>query len=144
MELFWIIVVLVIVAVICSRGRSRGKSHRKSHSDESSQGQRTRFLPPIPKGYQIFSREAVAGIQHRREDAQRFARSSSQTLALERELGNPHDANAIKVIGLSQGARFFIGYVPKETAEQIVGSALMDSVQPRLTQIYRFVSGICG
>ncbi len=140
----WIIVIGIIAFLFYALTRkSPGtKPSGKSSSGGKSAGQGTKFLPPIPEGFQIFNgRLAVAGVEHRRDDAIRFAGASDQTLALERESDNTHDANAIKIIGVSRGTRCFIGYVPKEVAEQIVGSGLVDAVQPRLERIWRTDNG---
>ncbi|MBE0615159.1 MAG: HIRAN domain-containing protein [Burkholderiales bacterium] len=140
----WIIVlgVIVLFLYVLTRKTDDRKPSGKSMAGGKSTGRGTNFLPPIPKGFQIFNaRLSVAGIQHRRDDARRFADDSDQTLALEREPENTHDANAIKVMGVTRGTRRFIGYVPKEVAEQIVGSALADVVQPRLERIWRTDNG---
>ena len=44
--------------------------------------------------------------------------------ALELEPNNPHDANAIKVIVVrpSDGARFHVGYLPRETAAALTNA----------------------
>jgi len=99
-----------------------------------------KFLPPIPKGYQIYeSRLEVAGIQHRKDSALNFAKGSNQIIELEREKSNKHDPNAIKVIGVSKGwfftKRNFIGYVPKEVSAHIIASKLWSDIQTRLEWI---------
>ncbi len=71
----------------------------------------------IPDGFQIFEeRLEVAGVSFRKEDAAAFASATDGWLELERDLGNKHDRNAIKVIGCNKGffgtKRRFIGYVP--------------------------------
>ncbi|HAL37166.1 MAG TPA: hypothetical protein DCP03_03230 [Polaromonas sp.] len=140
----WISVLGIIAFVLyaLTRKRTDSKPSSKSSAGGKSAGRGTNFLPPIPKGFQIFeARLSVAGIEHRRDDALRFADDSDQTLALEREPDNAHDPNAIKVIGIERGTRRFIGYVPKGVAEQIVGSGLTDAVQPRLDRIWRTDSG---
>lgn len=140
----WIIVLGIIAFLFyaVTRKSDKGKSSGKSTTGGKSEGRGTNFLPPIPNGFQIFNaRLSVAGIAHRRDDALRFADDSDQTLALEREPGNAYDANAIKVIGVTRGTRRFIGYVPKEVAEEIVASGLADVVQPRLERIWRSGNG---
>lgn len=99
------------------------------------------FLDPIPDGYQIFERDLiVAGVQHIKKDALKFSKGSKQSIALEREPNNKYDSNAIKIMGISKGflssKRFFIGYVPKEFAKQIVSTKVMGSVKARLDRIY--------
>src|SRR6266508_6942023 len=90
-------------------------STRKYHLDEQQ----------IPEGFQIFEeRLEVAGVGFRKENAVAFANAKEGWLELEREFGNEHDPNAIKVIGCSKGCfetkRRFIGYVPREVAQAIV------------------------
>lgn len=133
----WIIGLAIIVALWYALTRTDARDAlRKSSAAKAAAGKN--FLPPIPHGFQIFShRLSVAGVQHRREDALAFADSTNQVLTLEREDGNAHDANAIKVIGVGGGSRRWIGYVPKEIAEQIVGSGLFDNIQARLERIWR-------
>jgi len=105
----------------------------KSHSGDS---ENQSYPTPIPKDYQIFSGSEVAGVTFRKDDALRFARGSNQELRLEREPNNTHDKNAIKVIGRSSGRDYFIGYVPKEIAAQIIETELFNRVKPRLMRIY--------
>ena len=50
----------------------------------------------------------------------------------EPELTNTYDANAIKLIGTSNCGPCFLGYVPAEIAEQIIGSGLTEAFRPRL------------
>lgn len=140
----WIIILGIIAFIFytLTRKSSGNKPSGKSSTGDKSVGHGTNFLPPIAKGFQIFEgRLSVSGVEHRRDDAIHFADDSDQTLALEPEPDNTYDANAIKVIGVSRGTRRFIGYVPKEVAEQIVGSGLLDAVQPRLERIWRTDKG---
>lgn len=99
------------------------------------------FSSDIPKDHQIYERRLeVAGVQHRKSSAYKFAKGSCQEIYLEREYNNKYDSNAIKMMGVSKGwfftSRNFIGYVPKEISQQIVGSDMWDSVKPRLCKIY--------
>nr|WP_249185864.1 HIRAN domain-containing protein [Burkholderia ambifaria] len=124
-----------------SYGRGRLTINSSSEEDEYNppRGQQ-RFLPPIPKGFQIFAGHgvgiSVVGIQYRRRDALRFAAGSDQALLFEREPHNPQDPNAIKVIGVCRSSRDFIGYVPRDLASQLVESELTEIVQPRLISIW--------
>jgi hypothetical protein len=116
-------------------------AQKNSSSIEGKSAQRSsqavRFLPPIPKGFQIYvANPSVAGISYRKQAALNFANSSNQRLRLEREPDNAHDPNAIKIIGVSQAGEFLIGYVPREIAEQIADLDLFDCIQPRLARIY--------
>jgi hypothetical protein len=82
----------------------------------------------------------VAGIPHRKRAAIAFAKGKQHRLELEPEPKNPHDRNAIRVIGISKGWFFWhrrlLGYVPQETAERIVGAGLMKVILPRLKSIF--------
>src|SRR5688572_16398526 len=76
-------------------------------------------LKPLPDGVGIYAeRLAVAGIHRRRAAAARFIRGSDLDLDLEPEPSNPHDRNALRVVGLWRGwfrqKRTFLGYVPRE------------------------------
>jgi len=80
--------------------------------------------PNRPDGVQIFiERVYVAGV-HLRSGIDEFFAGSNISLALEREPHNPHDRNAIKVIGILTTVfstrQFHVGYVPREIAQQIV------------------------
>jgi hypothetical protein len=96
----------------------------------------TAFDNPIPPGYQIFAAPPVAGMNHRKDSVVRFAQGDNQDLAIERDPDNPHDRNAIKLIGVLGTTRYHIGYLPKELAEQIAATELFDSLKVRLTRIY--------
>jgi hypothetical protein len=79
----------------------------------------------IPEGLQIFAeRLEVAGVSFRKADATAFALSKDGWLEFEKEPGNSHDRNAIRIIGCSKGflgtKRRFIGYVPKQFSKMIV------------------------
>jgi hypothetical protein len=94
---------------------------------------------PVPKesSHHIFSTNiSVAGTQYRKDDALMFARSDRQRLLLQRELGNKFDKNAIRVIGLSGSSEYFIGYVPKNLATQIIGSKMLDFITARIRSVF--------
>ncbi len=98
-----------------------------------------RFLPPIPDGYRILENEVeVAGINYRTANALAFAKRRQQRIELERDPSNPHDPNAIKVIGVCKGwffwRRYHIGYLPRDTAARIVSEGIR--VEPRLRNIW--------
>lgn len=128
----WLVLLAVAGFLIYLLTRAGGTNRQARNSSPRERG--TSFLPPIPRGYQIFeSRLSVAGLQHHKDDAREFAEAATKTLVLEREPSNAHDSNAIKVIGVVDGeTRRAIGYVPREIAEIIVGSGLVDIVQPKL------------
>ena len=140
----WLIVIAIVVLLYCtlsgknsSSGAAKPSPEKRKFSEKALD-----FLPPIPRGFQIFAPcLSVAGIQYRLDDALLFADESDQALALEPEPSNPNDPNALRVIGAARGMRCFIGYVPKEVAEQIVGSGLTNTVQVRLERIWRSGNG---
>lgn len=98
-------------------------------------------LGEIPDGYQIFEeRLEVAGVHYRRDDAKKFAEGRGLYLEFERDAGNQHDPNAIKVIGCRKGLfginKHFIGYVPSDVALSIVEGGYYERVLPRLLKTY--------
>lgn len=103
-------------------------------------------LPDIPDGFQIFEeRLDVAGISYRREQALEFSKGRGLSLEFEREEGNPHDRNAIRVIGtrktLFGTKRHFIGYVPAPVAAAIVEGGYYNKIRPRLLKTFAGESG---
>ena len=80
--------------------------------------------------------ESVAGVHHRKADAKAFAdavrvaerKQLSYGVQLEHRPDNPHDKNAIAVLGVAETKGWFgqsvkewqIGYLERETAEQLV------------------------
>lgn len=95
------------------------------------------FLPPIPKGYQIYAaRFPIAGMHLRKNEVAAFVQGNNQSLELLREPDNAHDANAIKLIGVMDTIKVTLGYLPKELASQIVTTGLFDVVRPRLDRFY--------
>lgn len=109
----------------------------QNKSSAGSKKGATSFDSPIPKDCQIFAKNIpVAGMEYRKAEALRFAKSSNQSLALQKEPNNEHDSNAIKLIGISGSTKYFIGYLPKELSAQIAGTGLFDSVKVRLVRIF--------
>jgi hypothetical protein len=104
--------------------------------DSGEYGHKKIFQPDIPDGYQIYLSFPVAGIHAYWVQAAKFANSQSQSLVLERELNNPYDKNAIKIIGESLAGKSCIGYVPKDSAKIIVRSEMLNELTTRLMQIY--------
>jgi hypothetical protein len=103
-------------------------------------------LREIQDGYQIFEeRLEVAGVQYRRDEAQKFAEGKGLYLEFERDLSNQHDPNAIKIIGCRRGffgtKKHFIGFVPSEVASSIVEGGYYERVLPRLLKTYVGDSG---
>lgn len=94
------------------------------------------FTPDSPPDSSVYQTTLVSGIFFRKSDVRGFFEGSDHRLEFEREPSNKHDKNAIKVIGISSQKRFFIGYVPKEYATQIVDASLDGIVHPRLRRIF--------
>lgn len=146
MYLLGVLVLIVLVYFIfIKKGKSaaatkpvpKAQSSNDSLGSSNSQSGGKSFLPPIPSGYQIYAPNVpVAGIQYRKDEAMRFAKSSNQELDLQREPTNEQDSNAIKLIGVSGSSNYFIGYLPKELSAQIGGTGLFDVVKPRLARVY--------
>ena len=135
-----VIVGLIIYYFYSQSTSSNSNKSNNSKSDyyNSSPKIALSFLPPIPKDYQIYvSNMTVAGISFRKNDALRFMKATEQTLELERELNNPHDRNAIKVIGVIPSNRYFLGYVPKGVSEQVISTGMLDKVAPRLARAFQ-------
>lgn len=110
--------------------------HKQYHLDE---------YPP-PSGFRIyFDRVSVMGITMRKADAAAFCKAQDRELALEREPGNPHDANAIKLIGSWKGwfgrKSRHLGYVPADMAAKLAETGLADTVRPRLMKTYLGTDG---
>jgi hypothetical protein len=74
-----------------------------------------------------------------RSQGERFARGRAQELVLVAEPSNPHDKNAVRVIGNYKGLLFSsraeLGYVPKDIAEALVITGLLPYVSPRLKYV---------
>lgn len=78
----------------------------------------------------------IAGVQHRKDNASEFARAvhvaeasgAQYGLSLSPEPGNPHDANAIKVYGTAGKKSWHIGYLDRETAEEVTTDLLSKGV----------------
>jgi hypothetical protein len=93
-------------------------------------------LADYPDGFVIYCGFDVAGITFRFVDAATFANSHCLSVELEREPTNKSDRNAIKVIGVCQRGRYFIGYVPKDICAHVARSGMYNVLRPRLTRIY--------
>ncbi len=82
----------------------------------------------------------LRGVSFRKADAASFVKAGKKWLELERENGNKHDKNAIKVIGCSKGffgtKRRFIGYLPKEVSKLVVNNGFWGQIQPRLLKTH--------
>lgn len=104
-------------------------------------GKEFNLMTPIPNGFQIYeSYLEVAGIQYRKKAALKFIKSVNQSLEWEKEPGNRHDPNAIKIFGISEQGfskeRHMLGYVDSDTAEKICRSEFWQWLKPRPIQAY--------
>ncbi len=149
MYLILLTAAVVVIFFVLSAGRRSAKTDSAKRASPAAGSKRSTALParfcpvtksfdhPIPDGHQIFVQHGtIAGEQHRKEAVLAFTQAGHQALALEREPDNPHDPNAIRLIGKSGTESFFLGYVPKDLAKQIVTTGLADEVKPRLRRIY--------
>lgn len=102
-----------------------------------------------PDGFQIFENQSeVAGVHYHKDDAIAFILGKYHRLEWEREPNNPHDANAIKIIGVAESAfgeeRWHIGYVRSDVAAHIVTGGWFESMMPEAVYLtisddYEFV-----
>src|SRR5262249_62287371 len=95
-----------------------------------------RFRPDIPDGMRkLAGDQEVAGIQYRLPNVKAFAKGRRQELRFEPDPGNPHDPNAIKVIGIYKGWFFthsvHIGYISASVAQMIAERGLVSNILPR-------------
>ena len=101
-----------------------------------------RFLPPIPKGHQIYADLGAKGLTFYKENVIRFIQGYNQGIKLEREPDNPKDPNAIELIGLwtdqytDRDYATKIGYVPRQAAAVVAELCIFEEVLPRLRKIY--------
>ena len=100
-----------------------------------------RFPADIPEGkVRLACYEEVAGISFRIENAVAFAKGRNHRLELEREPGNAHDPNAIKVLGVYKGwvfeHRVHIGYVPADLASLIAERGIFGQIEAYLRNIW--------
>jgi HIRAN domain len=106
------------------------------------------FSPPIPTGCQIYApRLFVQGlhVETHRKPAEQFARGRAQEVVLVAEPANPHDKNAVRVVGNYKGmllsSRADLGYVPREIAEALVHTGLITVATARLKYVSVAESG---
>ena len=133
--------ILLGVAYFYFSGKKKSSYSQNSSVKTKSQSAgngATSFDSPIPRDYQIFAKNIqVAGIQYRKAEAIKFAKDTGQELVLEKEVGNEHDPNPIKLIGVSGANNYFIGYLPKDLSNQIAKTGLYDVVKVRLLRIFQ-------
>lgn len=101
------------------------------------------FKSPIPKGFCILEggvRVAGTHVAKHQQAVAAFFHGGGKDVILVREPLNPHDSNAIKVVGTFRKLLFLrgsatLGYVPRELAEAIASLKLEDEVIPRLASV---------
>lgn len=145
-------VLVVGLALWLRRGPAKGKAapateRAKRASPNGATKPRVRegedwiaFKEPIPKGWRIYAGGLEARgvhVEPHRSAVARFADGSEQRLSLEAEPDNPHDKNAVKVIGhfkkWATTSAVMLGHVPREIAEALAATHLLPDVAPRLT-----------
>ncbi len=90
-----------------------------------------------PPDTEIFEYEVdVSGVRDRVGPVVAFIRGKKHRIEWEREPQNPHDQNAIKIIGVTKSLfgskRRHVGYVPAEIAAKIAAGRWLGELTPRL------------
>ena len=98
------------------------------------------ILPEYPEDHQVYVTQfEVAGVLYRKESVERLLKFKAPYLRLMAEPKNPHDRNAIKVIGCAKGwfrtKTFHLGYIPADLAAKIVKKRILPLLFPRLRMI---------
>ncbi|WP_421928632.1 HIRAN domain-containing protein [Neoaquamicrobium sediminum] len=96
---------------------------------------------PLPQGFRIyFDRVPIMGVAMRKADAIAFCKAQGGELVVKHEPGNPHDKNALKLIGSWKGwfrkKSAHLGYVPADIAAKLADAGLVHVVRPRLMKTY--------
>lgn len=144
----WLILIVVCVLLYIRYGVARSPRGAQGPAvlsgGESSglkYGGRS-LLTPLPKGFQIYADgDRPAGMQHYKSNAAAFVQSRDQRVELEPDPANPHDKNAIKVIGVCADGVFHIGYLPADLAAQLSRAGLVSDVRGRLDRVYQGTDG---
>ena len=97
----------------------------------------TKFRYSIPQGMTVYEDDVeVVGVGNPCRHARKFLKRSKRRIYLQREPGNTHEADAIKVMGRSKGwfreVRKCIGYVPSDIARRLVASGVDSRVMAKL------------
>jgi HIRAN domain-containing protein len=124
-------------------------------------GTKVRYAQDRPEGewVQTTLAESIVGVHHRKADAITFARAARRAEAkslqygvqLEHRPDNPHDANAIAVIGVAEQKGWFsrrigqwhIGYLDRDVAAEIISDLVSNgiAVAAELYSIYEGKDG---
>ena len=98
------------------------------------------FDVPIPEGHQVYASFEPAGLPRRKRVATSFAKGRDQRIDLQPEPSNPHDSNAIQVVGHWRGwirsRRATLGYVPRHVAKVVADLGCLEALKPRLRKVY--------
>ena len=113
-SLITLITIVLIIKFILSLFR---RSNAQDEDGEISK----RFSGNIPSGYQIYiGNVSLAGIKFHKTDAIHFIKGENHSIELVRDPTNKYDANAIKVMGVSSGCKYHIGFIPADLAKELV------------------------
>lgn len=112
---------------------------------------------PVGQWVQTTLAESVVGVHHRKPMAIAFARAAREAEAkgliygveLEHRPDNPHDPNAIAVIGIAERKGWFkrtvdrwhIGYLDREIAAEIVSDLVAQGI-PVAAELYSIYEGV--
>ena len=105
-------------------------------------GEEHSFAPPQHTGQTLYHEQAAVGTSYHLEDCLAWIQGYDQSLELQFEPSNPHDPNAIKVIGHSEGLlrrkHFHLGYLPRDIAASIQSRKPVEihSITPLLRSIW--------
>jgi hypothetical protein len=131
----FIIIGIIVLIIVFSKIQRKTVNNEFSYFLES-------FPADVPDGQSVFmSTIEVSGIFFRKQNANKFIDGINHCLEFEKEPTNEHDKNAIKIIGVSNNLRYFIGYLPKEISLHIAEKNLFELVTPSLSSIRRSRDG---
>lgn len=93
-----------------------------------------KFNEPIPKGYRIWAHTEIVGLRYRLKNVDQFLRWKEPRLLLVPDPVNPHDANAIQVMGYSgqHPEPLLLGFLPAHLSADITPRDWLPCLKPRL------------
>ena len=139
MEVLIGIAVLILIFLLM-KGKNSKNEKQKANAKRPAIAKNT--MEPIRKQHQIYEQNtSVQGIQHTKDDCNRFIEDGNLRLRLEKEPNNRVDKNAIKVIGIGAKSEYFLGYVPQNIALKISTTECFDYIYPRIIKVYRSEQG---
>jgi hypothetical protein len=106
------------------KGQVREKEFQKPTRFEKVQ-----WLNGVPTGHVILNPDVkVSGVNHRKDNVLKFIKGASREIELRPEPENPHDKNAVAVIGhwdhYGTEKSALIGYLPKPILRDIKGEEI--------------------